>query len=457
MPCSTVDNECPAMSVSNPIGDLKKKSLKISFVKGLFGCCMTGFTQEYFTPFLLFLGAGANHVGILSAATNFFASIIQFFSAEMVNKLRSRKRMIGLFVLLQAGILFLMPLLAPGRGGSYWIFIALAVLFTSFGAVLIPAWLSFLSDLVDEERRGDYFGWRGRNLGLVTLGAMLSAGVILHVTEKTDVALGFIIIFALAGVCRLLSLVFLGRMYEPPLICREEDSFTFIRFIARLKESNFAKFVLFVALMNFSVNLAAPFFAVLMIRDLSFPYMTYTGIMMAAPLMVFLTVHRWGRHADIVGNLKVIRFTAVFIPLIPVLWIVNRNPLFLIFVEMAAGFLWAGFNLCAANFIYDAVSPQKRTRCIAYFHVVNGLALSFGALLGGSIVGRLPPFAGFKTLTLFLISAALRLCVAAVLPPFLKEVRSVTSVKSSVLFLSLIGVRPIHGLDKAGIVSKMGK
>ena len=436
------------MSELNPIGDLKRKSLKISFVKGLFGCCMAGFTQEYFTPFLLFLGAGANHVGILSAATNFFASTIQFFSAEMVTKLKSRKRMIGLFVLLQAGILFLIPLLALGHGGNYWAFIVLAVLFTSFGAVFIPPWLSFLSDLVDEERRGDYFGWRGRNLGLVTLGAMLSAGIILHLMEKTDVALGFIIIFVLAGVCRLLSFVFLGGMYEPPLICREEDSFTFIRFIKRLKESNFAKFVLFVALMNFSVNLAAPFFAVLMIRDLSFHYMTYTSVIVAAPLMVFLTVHRWGRHADIVGNLKVIRFTAVFIPFIPVLWIVNRDPLFLILVEMASGFLWAGFNLCALNFIYDAVSPQKRTRCIAYFNVVNGLALSCGALLGGCIVGHLPPFIGFKILTLFLISAVLRLCASIILPPFLKEVRPVTSIKSSVLFFSLIGMRPILGLDR---------
>lgn len=436
------------MSELHQISDLKKKSLKISFMKGLFGCCMAGLTQEYFTPFLLFLGAGANHVGILSAATNFFASTIQFFSAEMVNKLRSRKKMIGLFVLLQAGILFLIPLLVLGRGGNYWVFISLAVLFASFGAVFIPAWLSFLSDLVDEGRRGDYFGWRGRNMGLVALGAMLVAGVILHLTEKVNVAFGFVMIFVLAGVCRLISFAFLGRMYEPPLICREEDSFTFIRFIRRLKESNFAKFVLFVALMNFSVNLAAPFFAVLMIRDLSFNYMTYTGIIMAAPLMVFLSVHRWGRHADIVGNLKVIRFTAVFIPFIPILWVLNQHPLFLILVEMASGFFWAGFNLCAVNFIYDAVSPQKRTRCIAYFNVVNGLALSCGALLGGYIVGHLPPFIGFKILTLFLISATLRLCAAVILPPFLKEVRPVTSVKSSALFFSLIGMRPILGFDR---------
>ena len=37
----------------------KKKSLDTSLYKGIFGVLTTGFTQEFFTPFILFLGAGA--------------------------------------------------------------------------------------------------------------------------------------------------------------------------------------------------------------------------------------------------------------------------------------------------------------------------------------------------------------------------------------------------------------
>jgi hypothetical protein len=237
-------------------------------------------------------------------------------------------------------------------------------------------------------------------------------------------------------------------MVEPPLEYKAEDRFSLFKFFRRLKESNFAKFVIFIAALNFSVNLAAPYFAVLMLKDLSFNYLLYSVVIMVAPLTLYLTIRRWGRHADVVGNLKVIKLSSPLIATIPLLWIINQSPVYLIAVEMYAGFLWAGFNLCSANFIYDAVSPQKRTRCIAYFNVVNGLALSAGALAGGFLIRYLPELFGHKTLMLFLISATLRLIVSVFLPGMLKEVRHIHRVKSMDLFFSMIRLRPILGSDR---------
>jgi len=217
------------------------------------------------------------------------------------------------------------------------------------------------------------------------------------------------------------------------------------------EKSNFAKFVLFVSATNFSVNLAAPYFAVFMLQDLSFNYFLYAMVTIAAPLTLYLTVSRWGRHADKVGSLKVLLLTSKCFPLIPLLWIVDQTPWYLLMVEMFSGFLWAGFNLCAVNFIYDAASPQKRTRCIAYFNVVNGFALSCGALLGGFMVRHLPPLFGHKILALFFISAMLRLAVSWALPRMLKEVRHVEHIKSLDLFFSMIRLRSIPGIDRGSL------
>jgi len=276
---------------------------------------------------------------------------------------------------------------------------------------------------------------------------MAVAGGILHVTERNYPLMGFMIIFILALLCRLLCLNFMLMMHEPSQQVTEEDQFTFIQFFRRFRHSNFAKFVLFVSLMNFSVNLAAPYFAVLMIRDLSFNYFIYTLIIIAAPLALYATIQRWGRHADLVGNLKIIRLTAILISFIPVWWILYQHPVYLIGVEMFSGFLWAGFNLCTVNFIYDAVTPAKRTRCIAYFNVVNGTALALGALLGGFLVKHLPPLHGYPLLCLFLISSLSRLTVAIFLPRFLKEVRHVKEAKSVDIFFSMIRMRPMLGVD----------
>lgn len=428
--------------------DQKKQSLRISLFLGMSGCLTTSFSQEFFTPFILFLGAQARHVGILNASINMLPAFIQLVSAEIVEKLKSRRKMINLFLIVQVIALAFIVLLALTQRMNYWLFILLAALFIAAGTVSHPAWLSLLSDLVEQDKRGDYFGWRSRILGLISVGAMMLAGWLLSIFAKFNTLYGFCIMFTAALICRTSSLWFLHKMAEPSETYSREHHFTFIQFFRRLKESNFAKFVLFIAAMNFSVNLAAPYFAVFMLKDLSFNYLLYSGIMIVAPLTVYLTIRRWGQHADMAGNLKVIKLTTRLIAFNPILWIINQSPVYLIAVECFAGFLWAGFSLCSANFVYDAVRPQKRTRCIAYFSVVNGLALSAGALLGGFIIHYLPPLFGYKLLMLFLISACLRLMVSLFLPQIVKEVRPVHPVNSAQLFFSMIRMRPILGNDR---------
>ena len=426
----------------------RKKSLDISLYKGAFGVLTTGFTQEFFTPFILFLGATARHVGILNGTINMVSACVQLFSAEMVEKCGSRKKMVSVFILAQLAALFAIVALTAAGRMHYWTFIVLAVVFVTAGTVFHPAWLSFLCDLVGDNKRGTYFGWRSRNLGLLSVAGMITGGIILYNMEHKNLVYGFCLLFGLGFFMRLLSFLSLRRMQEPPLAYNKEDVFTFLQFFLRLKKSNFAKFVLFVSAMNFSVNLAAPYFAVFMLKDLSFDYLTYSAVTFIAPLTLFLSVRRWGQHADKVGSLKVLQLTSRCFPLIPLLWIVGQTPWYLLMVETFAGFLWAGFNLCAANFIYDAASPQKRTRCIAYFNVVNGFALSCGALLGGFIVRYLPPLFGYKFLMLFFISAILRIAVAWTMPRMIKEVRHVDHISSLDLFFSMIRLRSIPGNDR---------
>ena len=428
-----------------------KKSLKFSYFSGVFGGGMAGFTADYFTPFALLLGATARQVGFLNALPNFFAALIQMRSAEITDKIRSRKKMVSLFFILQSAVLLVICYFAWTGGVPVAVFIGAVVFHTAFGAIVNPAWGSMLADLVPDRKRGKYFGWRNKTLGLITVGTALMAGIILQGTKGGNVFYGFLVVFFLAFLFRVLSWFFLQKMEDVPLEVKEEDRFSMLDFIGRLKESNFAKFVLFVSMMSFSVNIGSPYLAVLMLEDLQFSYLLYTLINVAATLMVYLTMQRWGTHADKIGNLKIIRFTSVLISGIPLLWIINRSPVYLVGVQVFAGFLWAGFNLCTSNFIYDAVTPAKRTRCIAYFNVFNGVAISLGTLLGGFLVHYLPALLGYKILSLLLISAVVRMMVAMIMPAFLKEVRTVEAVDSNRLFFSMIGIRPILGVEEKTI------
>ncbi|MBI4845601.1 MAG: MFS transporter [Candidatus Omnitrophica bacterium] len=430
---------------------IKEKNIKLSVIEGMFASAMAGFTQEYFTPFLLLLGGTAQHVGLLNALPNLLGSLAQLKSADIVERLNSRKKMINIFMILQGVMLIPMAAISLIKDMPPAAFIISVMFYTGFGALASPAWGSFMSDLVDKDKRGVFFGWRNKILGFTTVGSMFVAGGLLYFMKKIDVYKGFALLFFLAFIWRFVSWYFLQKMHEPVLHKNNNNQFTFFQFVRRLKESNFAQFVVFVALLSFTVNIASPFFSVLMLRELGFNYFLFTLITLSSTFTIYCIITRWGRHADKAGNLKVIKITAPLIGCIPLLWIINRSPLFLICAQVFSGFVWAGFNLCTANFIYDAVIPEKRTRCIAYFNTINGTALCLGALMGGFLLPHLPCLFGYKILTLFLISSILRILVSLFLPLKLKEVRKVESLSGERIFFSMVGIRPVLGSERKTI------
>jgi MFS family permease len=425
-----------------------KTSLRFSLLDGLFAASMTGMTADYITPYALTLKATPGHIGLLSAAPNLASSLIQLKSPALTERFKSRMIIINSAVLLHA--LMLVPIiLVPYvfKRQAVWTLIACVTLFTSLNAFAVPAWSSLMSDHIPYRMRGKFFGWRNRILGAVTIVSGFIAGLILHAFHQ-NVLRGFLIILTVAFVCRMISWYFLTRMYEPPLRIRPDAYFSFLDFIKRVKESNFARFVVFVACLNFCVNLAAPFFSVFMLRDLKFSYLTYTVVVTTVSITTIFTIDRWGRLADRFGNIKIIKLTSLLIASLPLWWVINQHPAYLVFFQILSGFAWAGFNLCATNFIYDAVTAQKRLRCIAYFNVLTGLALCLGALSGGYLVNRLPPLFGYKILFLFLISSILRFVVVSSLSGKIQEVRSAEHIGSRDLFYSVIGMRPSLGIPQ---------
>lgn len=420
------------------------KSLRASLLDGIFASCMTGLTTDYLTPYALTLKANNMQIGILNAVPNFFSSLVQVGSPELLEKLRSRKKIITTFVLLH--LVMLIPiLLIPYL--FHWqpilFLIIFVTLFTSLAAFATPAWASLMSDYIPYKKRGKYFGWRNKVLGIVTLLSALLAGFILYIFKHHRLT-GFMVIFGLAFIARLISWYFLTQMYEPPFKTKKEASFSLFNFFKRIRESNFAKFVLFVASLSFCVHLSAPFFSVFMLRDLKFNYLIYTVIIITVNVVHIFTIDRWGRQADRVGNVKVLKITSLFIITLPLWWIVNQAPSYLILVQIISGFAWAGFNLCATNFIYDAISPGKRTRCIAYFNFSTGLASSLGAFLGGYLVNILPKLFGYKILSLFFISSMLRFLVVVLFLGKVKEVRKAEKITSMDLFYGVIGLKSIR-------------
>ena len=417
-----------------------RKSLIYSYIDGIFASIMLGLRDTFVVPFALALGAVTSQIGLLSSIPNLVASVAQIKAPDVTDWARSRKKIINISVLIQA-LLFLPILLVPftvgaGRVELVIFFYMLHLAFGNFGA---PAWGSLIAEYIPASKRGKYFGFRNKTLGFITVASAFGGGYLLNAFRGDAIFIGYAILFVIALAARLISWHYLNKMYEPPFRVIDEAKFTFIEFIRKIRTSNFTRFVFYVASMLFCVNLAGPFFSVYMLRDLRMNYPTYTLVVMASTITTIVVMDRWGRNADIFGNIKVMRLCSFFIPLVPMLWLFSHNVVYLVIIQVIAGFFWSGFNMAVSNFVYDAVTPPKRTRCIAYFNVINGIAVFFGATIGGYIAQFLPNLFGYKLITLFVLSGALRMCIA-VFSFSLKEVRPVKTTSSFRLLQETMGL-----------------
>ncbi|MBI3323252.1 MAG: MFS transporter [Candidatus Omnitrophica bacterium] len=431
-----------------------RDSLRISRVEGIPASVMLGVFDYYLIPLALFLGATTPQVGLLSALPHLLGSLSLLFAVRAVGWVGSRQRFVYRTAALQAALLIpvaALPLLAvPGK---IWILIGLMTAFRVLLNLIGPAWGSLMSDYLPAEKRGIYFGGRARIVGAAQLASIALAGLALSLTKPVAPAAGFAGILAAACAARFISAWQLSRMADVPARAAPGADFTLFMFLRRFRESNFVRFVFYTAGIVFATFLAAPFFSVYMLRDLRFDYVTYMALHLSAVLPGLLALPVWGRHADAVGNARVLKTTGCIVPFIPLLWLVSGSPAYLLLVELVAGFTWGGFNLCATNFIYDAVTPEKRVRCLGYFNLINGIAIFAGTSLGGLLADRLPPFSGHRLLTLFALSGALRLLVHLLLAPRFQEVRaSSRRVSSLQLFFSVVGIRPLLGEDREPIL-----
>ncbi|MBI4397545.1 MAG: MFS transporter [Candidatus Omnitrophica bacterium] len=430
------------------------QSLDVSWKEGIPASMMLGVVDYYIVPFGLFLGATTQQIGFLVAVPQLVSSFSQLFAVGAIRAVGSRVQFLRILAVLQASLL--LPISFLSLVNFHWqvvFLIGFMILFRMLGSLIATAWGSLVSDYLPPQKRGHYFGWRSQIMGLAALSGIAGAGVILFLMKQYWPAAGFLIIFFLAAACRFASTWLLAKMIDMPLAHRPEHDFSFIEFIRRYRQSNFVKFVLYSSFITFATFLSAPYTSVFILRDLHFDYLSYTGIQIASVTSALVSYPIWGKHADVAGNAKMLKITGALIPVIPIFWLAaplfHYNPIYYVMMEPFAGFVWGGFNLCATNFIYDAVTPEKRVRCLGYYSLMTGVSIFCGALAGGYLAHHLPPLFGFPIMSLFLVSCLMRACVYFIFADKFSEVReNITRVTAGQFFLSLFGIRPLKGLKR---------
>jgi MFS family permease len=266
---------------------------------------------------------------------------------------------------------------------------------------------------------------------------------------------GFTLIFSIAMLARWVSVYHLAKMVDPPGHVAAIEIPIGHQWLQRIRQSQFVRFSLFFALMQFSVAIASPFFAVYMLRDLDYSYSQFMANAGMSVLAQFLTLTQWGRISDVFGNRRVLSVTGVLLPLMPLLWIVSHNFWYLLAVQALSGLAWAGFTLSAGNFLYDLIARERRATYLAIHNILAGSGIFCGAMLGGFLGVSLPATLEFMAISwawmspllgVFAISALARMTVILLLLPKIREVRRVRNISFSNVIFRVTRVRALAGI-----------
>lgn len=413
--------------------------------------------EKFLVPFALVLQASSLAISILSTLPQLLGALTQLFSVKILHTFSSRKKLIAACMFLQSIIwlpLFLIPSLFPRLGVAS--LIVAYCLFYMFGGFFIPAWTSWIVALVPEDLRGRFFGRKHQLAGRYGFIAAAIAGYILSVISEANIWLAYAVIFAAASLAKFISVLYVLRLHEDQTTQRipSFEHGTLKDFFVHIRETSFGKYVLYMCCMSFAVWIASPFFTPYMLTSqeeggLGMTYLQFTIVNTIATFVSFSVFRHWGKLTDRFGNKRVLVFTALFTPFVPVLWLFSKNFWFIVVIEIFSGIIWAGFNLASANYVFDFVGDKRRMLYSAYYNSFTTSAAFLGAIVG-SVLYKLGIYLDYHGIFfIFVLSALLRLIVALFFLPKLREMREVEGYQ----FVYELSVRPVQGFIHGAVQS----
>jgi MFS family permease len=410
--------------------ELKKNSRRYSIKEGIYASAKVAFGDSFISPFAIAINTSSSMVAMLSSVAGLLGPLSQIVGSKLMERY-SRKRIVLKAILLESlmwlpliaiAILFYFNILTDQL--PFFLLLSYAI-YIVIGHLAIPAWFSWVGDIVDKKHRGRWFSKRTLLTGFVSAVLAFISSLFLDYTKKEDmIIIGFIILFSFALISRFSSWMIFKNQYEPKMKIKKGENPSFVQFLLNAPKNNFGRFVIFRAFFSFSIAISTPLVAVYLLRTLSFSYTTYMVVVLAGSLFSLSVMGLWGKFADKFGNYRTIQIACIFIPMTPILWIVSTSPIYLILVpSFIGGIFWAGFTLASGNFIYDNIEKEKRGTAISYHNMLMGIGVFLGAGVGAFLIKFIKTDTIEPMIIIFIIGGIARMTTVFFFMPTLKEVR----------------------------------
>lgn len=372
---------------------------------------MVGLGESYLAAFALACGHGESAAGMISAAPMLAGAALQLAAPALAPRFGSLKRWVVLCAALQAAVFVPLALGAWLGGLGLLALFALASAYWAFGLGTGPAWNSWVGGLVPAILKAPFFASRTRASQVGTFAGLASAGVLLRWGDDWLPAsrpLGaFALIFALAGAARLASVWCLGRHRVGVPIPAGFRTLGFGEFARRIAAGGEGRLVRYVLAVQLVAQIAGPYYTPFMLEEEGFDYFRYMSLLAVALLGRVLALPLVGRLAKRRGVHVTLRIGGVGIVFATLLWAFSQNYAYLMVAQLAAGAVWACYELSVFLLFLDTIPAHERTSTLTWYNFLHAGATMGGALIGGWLLQTLG-HDHRAYVTLFVVSSALR-------------------------------------------------
>jgi len=421
--------------------------MRLSVLDAMAYAFMVGMGEVYFLADAIRLGASPFQQGLVVTLPLFMGAAGPLLALRLLARAKARKPIVVAAALGQAGILALLAAGDARRALDPTTLIGAVCLYQICGQAAGTTWSSWFGDLVPSQVRGRYFSRRNRAAHLATCVGLLAGGLFLHRLEPGRAAealaesgLGFAVLFGVAAVARLVSVSLLAASAEPRFR-GISDRVRVVRYFAGNRGSRAWQLIVMIAVLQYSVYIASPFFQPFMLETLRFTYLQYMLASMTVIALKIAFLPAWGALIDQHGARSLCALSALLLALVPLPWLWADGLGWVLVAQGFSGFSWAGFEVSQFALMLETSYRSTRVHVFAAQSVANGLAQLLGSLTGALLAKWLVAMQA-----VFAVSLVARLLVAVSLPRLLPAHEGRPAVRRRDLLLRVIGIRPSGGV-----------
>jgi MFS family permease len=365
---------------------LVRRSLALSVVDGLLYSVMVGVTESYLGALAVELGHRDATLAILATVPLVCGALAQLLSAPLVERFGGPRRFVVAGATVQAATHLAFLLIAATDERRVLPLLVAKIAYWVAAMSVAPAWNSWMTLLTENIPRARYFAWRSAALQGCLLCAFVSAGFHLDGARAAGSALPAFALLASIGLAARLASTFCLAAKFDPTPPRIEGGLPLRARLARTIEVGSFRVPLFIGALMFGAQIAMPFFTPYMLRTLGLGFTSFAWLTAAAILAKAASFPLWRMAAERWGLGVVLVVSAAGMAIVPLLWAREPGYAGLVFVQMASGFAWGGYEFATLQILMHQSPKELGVEYFSIASTMSGVAQVLGSLTGSFLL-----------------------------------------------------------------------